>query len=206
VRALTSATSSGLLARACPRLGKRRELEGPGGRPMRMSLDELAERWASGASATEIARAAGLTRGMVLGQVHRRRKAGDSRFGTRPRAERLELDRVRKSRRRAGLPPPAARPRVDVVLVVAKPVVTPSVVKELSPRPALEPATPVMLTELLPGCCKFAMNNPPPGRAVEMLFCAAPVEKPGGNWCAQHAAVVRGSVGKGAAFVMRPLG
>jgi hypothetical protein len=148
-----------------------------------MSLDELAERWASGASATEIARAAGLTRGMVLGQVHRRRKAGDSRFSPRPRSP----GRTRAER-----------------LEVAKPVVTPSVVKELSPRPALEPATPVMLTELLPGCCKFAMNNPPPGRAVEMLFCAAPVEKPGGNWCAQHAAVVRGSVGKGAVFVMRP--
>jgi hypothetical protein len=160
-----------------------------------MSLDELAERWASGASATEIARAAGLTRGMVLGQVHRRRKAGDSRFSPRPRpapqtrGQRLELDRERKVRRRAGLPPlPAARPRANVIPVVAKPVVTPSVVKELSPRPALEPATPVMLTELLPGCCKFAMNNPPPGRAVEMLFCAQKVKF--GPWCSNHRTVV----------------
>jgi hypothetical protein len=163
--------------------------------------DQLAELWAAGATFTDMGLKLGVSRSIVAGRIDRARKSGDPRFAPRPRspgqtrAERLELDRVRKSRRRAGLPPPAARPRVDVVPVVAKPVVTPSVVKELSPRPALEPATPVMLTELLPGCCKFAMNNPPPGRAVEMLFCAEPVEKPGGNWCAQHAAVVRGSVG-----------
>jgi hypothetical protein len=133
-----------------------------------MSLDELAERWASGASATEIARAAGLTRGMVLGQVHRRRKAGDSRFSPRPRspgrtrAERLELDRVRKARRRAGLPPPP--PKVRVVKPAGEEVGN----RRRVPAPVEKPRAPRLLIDLGPLDCRWPVGEAADGRH---LFC-----------------------------------
>ena len=132
-----------------------------------MSVDELAERWASGASATEIARAAGLTRGMVLGQVHRRRKAGDSRFSPRPRspgqtrAERLEADRVRKARRRAGLPP---LPKVRVVKPAGEEVGN----RRRVPAPVEKPRAPRLLIDLGPLDCRWPVGEAADGRH---LFC-----------------------------------
>jgi hypothetical protein len=137
-----------------------------------MSVDELAERWTSGASATEIARATGLTRGMVLGQVHRRRKAGDSRFSPRPRspgqtrAERLEFDRVRKARKRAGLPPPAAKPQLKARVV--KPAGEEVGDRRRVPAPVEKPRAPRLLIDLGPLDCRWPVGEAPDGRH---LFC-----------------------------------
>jgi hypothetical protein len=56
--------------------------------------DELAQLWSSGASLAQIGQAMGLSRGVVVGRVHRARLRGDDRFRSRPAAP--KPPRVRK--------------------------------------------------------------------------------------------------------------
>jgi hypothetical protein len=48
-----------------------------------MNDDELARRWSSGASLSDLAQAMATTRGVVAGRIHRLRRS-DDRFGPRP--------------------------------------------------------------------------------------------------------------------------
>jgi hypothetical protein len=53
-----------------------------------MSLDDqLAELWPAGASFTDMGRRLGVSRSIVAGRIDRARKAGDPRFGPRPKPE-----------------------------------------------------------------------------------------------------------------------
>ena len=73
-----------------------------------MSLDDLAQLWAGGATLAQIERATGLTKGVAIGRIHRARKAGDPRF--RPRPARLKAPpKPRDSSRSMKLSVPAGR-------------------------------------------------------------------------------------------------
>ena len=62
-----------------------------------------------------------------------------------------------------------------------------SIVGNSRPLPrAAEPSGPRLLVDLAVGRCKFPVSDPPPGRSVEMLFCAEPVVQPGANYCSRH--------------------
>jgi hypothetical protein len=164
---------------------------------LRLLLDQIAEMWAANESMSGIGdKLGGVTRNRIAGLIDRAREKGDVRFRPRirppgqTREQRVEADRERYRRRR-----PSAVQRVveDVAPIVEEP--TPA-----GATPAPRPAT---LIELESGQCKYAVTDPPLGRAVETLFCAAPVERPGSPWCTKCAVKVRGGAGTGGKFVLR---
>jgi hypothetical protein len=63
-----------------------------------MSLDDLAQLWAGGATLAQIGRATGVSRGVAIGRIHRARKAGDPRFQPRPPRPARKLKPVGESR------------------------------------------------------------------------------------------------------------
>ena len=127
--------------------------------------DQLAELWAAGASFTDMGLKLGESRNVIAGRIDRARRAGDPRF------------RPRKSKPRE-LPPKQQRR-------VVKPI--DEIVGNSRPLPrAAEPSGPRLLVDLAVGRCKFPVSDPPPGRSVEMLFCAEPVVQPGANYCSRH--------------------
>lgn len=68
-----------------------------------MTDDELAQLWVTGASAREISRLSGMSRGAILGRARRRRKAGDLRFPARPQAPSNRLSAQRKRAIKVGM-------------------------------------------------------------------------------------------------------
>ena len=131
-----------------------------------------------GATLSQIEQATGVSRGVAIGRIHRLRKAGDARF--QPRPPKPKVRRV-------------VKPRNEVV-GNSRPL-----------PPASEPSGPRLLVDLAAGRCKFPVSDPPPGRGVEMLFCAEPVAQPGANYCGRHAEIVRVRVSSSPAsrFVLR---
>lgn len=150
-------------------------------------LDQVAVLWRDGLSQSRIAEALGFTdRGTVSGAIDRARKAGDNRFPPRPRLPgqtrelRLERDRERKARKRAGLPP-AANPASKIRVV--KPAG-----EEVGNRRRVSPSPkPVGLEQLEPGQCRYPVNDPAPHG--EFLFCSAPALN--GRYCLEHEAQTR---------------
>jgi hypothetical protein len=140
--------------------------------------DQLAELWAGGATLSQIEQAIGISRGVAIGRIHRLRRAGDTRFAPRP-----PKPKVRR----------IVKPRDEVV----------GNSRPLSPAP--EPSGPRLLVDLAVGRCKFPVTDPPPGRGVEMLFCAEPVAQPGENYCGRHANIanVRFNSSAPSRFVLR---
>jgi hypothetical protein len=137
-----------------------------------MSLDELAQLWAEDRSVSAISEALNITKGKVIGAVWRARKAGDERFQPRPARPKVAQERDRSL-------PWAGKTRklkpIDEHVGNSRPL----------PR-AAEPSGPRLLVDLAVGRCKFPVSDPPPGRSVEMLFCAEPVVQPGANYCSRH--------------------
>ena len=71
-------------------------------------------------------------------------------------------------------------------------------------RPAPQPSGPRLLIDLAGGRCKFPVSDPPPGRGVEMLFCAEPVAQPGANYCSRHTEITRVSSSAASPFSPSP--
>ena len=152
--------------------------------------------------------------GAILGQgAATAQKAGDLRFPSRPQPPgqtqelRLELDRIRKARKRAGPPPlrpPAPNPAPKVR--VLKPAGAEVGNRRRVPATP-EPPKPRLLIELRPNTCKFPVSDPPPGRGGEMLFCSEPVARPGANYCGRHTEIARARVNSSASsrFVLRAI-
>ena len=103
----------------------------------------------------------------MIGAVWRARRAGDERFQPRPPKPKVAQERDRSF-------PWAGKTRklkpIDEHVGNSRPL-----------PPAAEPLGPKLLVELPPDRCRFPINDPPPGRGVEMLFCAEPVAQPGEN-------------------------
>jgi GcrA cell cycle regulator len=133
--------------------------------------------WRNGATATDIAAALGrgVTRGAVLGKIHR---LGLTR-GEEPRGK--------ASPRSKAKPRPATRPQQ--AQQAAKPVDRPASITRLTkPVPAREPKPvgPMPIWALGQCQCRWPIGNllDPPG-----LFCAA-VTVDGSSWCPMHEGMV----------------
>ena len=154
-----------------------------------MSLDELAQLWAEDRSVSAISAALNTTKGKVIGAVWRARRAGDERFQPRPPKPKVAQERDRSL-------PWAGKTRklkpIDEHVGNSRPL-----------PPAAEPLGPKLLVELPPDRCRFPINDPPPGRGVEMLFCAEPVAQPGENYCGRHAEITRVNSSPSSRFVLR---
>ena len=129
-----------------------------------MSLDIIAQLWATGASLTDIGVRLGESRSVIAGRIARARARGDARFAPRPAAPR----------------------KVRVIKPPGESVGNRH--RQVAAEPAPRPAT---LADLRPGRCRFPVSDPPPGHGVEMLFCAAPVAQLGANYCELQEAVAR---------------
>jgi hypothetical protein len=144
---------------------------------------------------------------VVSGLISRARARGnDIRFAQRERRpgqtrqQRLELDRVRKARKRQGLPPLSiARPLADVAPVVARPVVE----ARETETPNIDPPLNLPLWELEGGMCRFAVNEVPVGRGLDLRFCGRPVVR--GQFCeacASRAYDPKGAARRGGKFAL----
>ena len=183
-----------------------------------MTDDELAQLWATGASAREISRLSGMSRGAILGRARRRRKAGDLRFPARPQAPSNRLSAQRKraikvgmslDEARVALPNAGRRLRPAYSLgAAASPAIKEPEPEPRSSKPGkrlidLEPG-PVPFSALKPGECRYPLNDAERGRLyIDMLCCGEPIVR--GSYCANHAAVARvnSSSASSSRFVLR---
>jgi hypothetical protein len=132
------------------------------------AIDRIAELWSEARALSEIGAELGVSRSTIAGKIARARRRGDDRFGARSPS-----------------PGPKPRPRLK-----PRPKV-----REVRPgapgvgnRRALPPVPPlaaVSLAALLPGQCKWPVNDRPPGRMIEIEFCARPAA-PGSPYCEEH--------------------
>jgi len=130
--------------------------------------DQLAELWAAGATLSDIGLKLGGSRSVVAGRIARARARGDLRFS--PRSPGPKKAREQKMKARIVKPPGlfvGARRRESA--------------------PQLAAAKPSTLVDLRPGQCHYPVNDPE--RGGEFLFCAAPVARPGANYCRHHAEI-----------------
>lgn len=150
---------------------------------------EIGILWAEGLTGAEIAKRLGITRGSVLGKVHRMREAGlltvrmsDQRI----RAIKAEIRR-KEAERLASLPQPTetAMYRVEdkeiqLASVNVEPVVDvgdPIVCEEVQP----EPMRMIPFEKLAPKSCRFVVNS---GNPADFLFCGR--VKTGRSYCDEH--------------------
>jgi GcrA cell cycle regulator len=133
----------------------------------RLYLDE-------GLSASEVAKAlgGGLTRGAVIGKIHRLgfAKRQPRAGGDADRASRAARDRRVGSGRSGKFMGPSWPPQ---------------------PLPPLREAPlqgrPAVLADLVEGACRWPIDDPGPSRMYGALFCAAPTA--GDRYCAAHRAI-----------------
>lgn len=118
-----------------------------------------------------------ISRNAVIGRAYRKG------WTTGGPAEHVRRTRV--ATRRINGPPKFKKPPAEKRL---KPP-PPAALQPTPSRPAsllmVVTGTPVVLADLEPGQCKFALNDPPPGEMDRTLFCAAPQEGEG-PYCKDH--------------------
>ena len=169
-----------------------------------------------------------MSRSAVAGRVARARRRGDSRFPPRPspsreetKQRRLEADRARYRREH-----PAAGRRVGegaakagAMLIGAGVTSTDAdrqagrsggaaaVLEAREPEaPDTEPQLGLALWELEAGMCRFAVNEVPAGKGLDLRFCGRPVAK--GVYCqacSSRAFDPRGCRRTGKNFVVRDI-
>lgn len=150
---------------------------------------EIGALWAQGLTGAEIAKRLGITRGSVLGKVHRMREAGlltvrmsDQRI----RAIKAEAKR-REEERLANLPQPPENaiyqiedkeiPLAPVNVEPAGEIGLPIVCEEV-PQ---EPMRMIPFDKLVAKSCRFVVNS---GSPSEFLFCGR--VKTGRSYCDEH--------------------
>ena len=156
------------------------------------SIDDLlAEYWGSGQPLSAAAEALGFTRSAVAGRISRARKRGDERFPKRAFGPRKRIPK-----------PAAARPRQKPKPIVA--AASPTRLRNLPPAVSspgaavhLPEAPPLcegglLLVELRPGQCKFAVNDST-GLSEPHRFCSAAAARSGASCCSRHEAMMKGS-------------
>lgn len=151
---------------------------------------EIAVLWAQGLTGTEIARRMEITRGAVLGKIHRMRESGE--ISVRLRDQRLHAIRTetqkREAARIANLPQPVENAiyriedkAIPLALVNVEPVgdiYMPIICEEL-PEP--ESVQSIPFDKLTPKSCRFIVNS---GNPADFLFCGQ--AKKGKSYCEKH--------------------
>jgi hypothetical protein len=151
---------------------------------------EIAVLWAQGLTGTEIARRMEITRGAVLGKIHRMRESGE--ISVRLRDQRLHAIRTetqkREAERIANLPQPVENAiyrvedkAIPLALVNVEPVgaINMPIIFEDLPEPA--PTEPVPFGKLTEKSCRFIINS---GNPADFLFCGQ--AKRGKSYCEKH--------------------
>lgn len=151
---------------------------------------EIAELWVKGFTGTEIAKHMGITRGAVLGKVHRMRESGDITVRLRDqriRAIRAEVQK-KETERLANLPPPVENAiyqvedkAIPLAMVNVEPAgdISMPIAFEDPPKP---PSTkPIPFDKLTAKSCRFIINS---GNPADFLFCGQ--AKKGKSYCEEH--------------------
>ena len=151
---------------------------------------EIAVLWAQGLTGKEIARRMEITRGAVLGKIHRMRESGE--ISVRLRDQRLHAIKAETQRREteriANLPQPVENAiyrvedkAIPLALVNVEPVgeIAALTLYEETPKP--EPMKAIPFEKLTPKSCRFIINS---GNPTDFLFCGR--AKTGKSYCEEH--------------------
>lgn len=134
--------------------------------------------WLTGLSATEIGKQIGVSRGSVMGKVHRMREDGE--IGTRESD--VRMGRIRAQTKKL------ERERVLTLFDVMRETPlekkeTINLIKEL-PIPTEPPSKPIKFDKLTPKSCRYVLND---GDPANFLFCGR--QKNGRSYCKEHEAL-----------------
>ena len=151
---------------------------------------EIAILWAKGLTGAEIAKHMEITRGAVLGKVHRMRESGEITVRLRDqriRAIRAETQR-REAERLANLPPPVENAiyqvedkAIPLALVNVEPAGDIDMPVAFEDPPEPEPMMAIPFEKLTSKSCRFIINS---GNPTDFLFCGR--AKKGKSYCEEH--------------------